>query len=109
MNIQCPKVDIYSRLERYIGAKNVNKLRTVCDKIQVWLRNRLISAGLEPILSHTEKACIASYYRLFPTNNEIKIIKLLSVLLAWVLGPIWANKTSFNLIIFILIASESYL
>ena len=26
----------------------------------VWLRNRLNSAGLEPVLSHTEKACIVS-------------------------------------------------
>ena len=30
----------------------------------VWLRSRLISAGLEPVLSHNEKSCIASYYRL---------------------------------------------
>ena len=26
-----------------------------------WLRNQLISAGLEPVLSHTEKSCIVSY------------------------------------------------
>ena len=31
----------------------------------VWLRNRLLSAGLEPVLSQTEKACIASNYRQF--------------------------------------------
>ena len=31
----------------------------------VWLRNRLISAGLEPVTSNTEKSCIASYYRQF--------------------------------------------
>ena len=29
------------------------------------LRNRLISGGLQPVLSHTEKLCIASYYILF--------------------------------------------
>ena len=31
----------------------------------VWLQNRLISTGLEPVLSHTEKSCIASYYKQF--------------------------------------------
>ena len=31
----------------------------------------LMTAGLEPVLSHTEKSCIASYYRKFSTNiNE---------------------------------------
>ncbi len=44
--------------------------------IPVWLRNRLLSAGLEPVLSQTEKACIASNYRQFSTNIKIKIIKL---------------------------------
>ena len=29
----------------------------------VWLQNRLISAGLEPVLIHTERSCIASYFR----------------------------------------------
>ena len=38
--------------------------------IPVWLRNRLISAGLEPVPSHTEKACIASYYRQFSTKDH---------------------------------------
>ena len=36
--------------------------------ISVWLRNRIISAGLESGLSHTEKSCKASYYRQFSTN-----------------------------------------
>ena len=35
-----------------------------------WLRNQLISAGLEPVLSHAEK----SYYRQFSKNIKIKII-----------------------------------
>ena len=39
-----------------------------------WLPNRLISAGLEPVLSHTEKSFIVSYYRQFSTNNKMKII-----------------------------------
>ena len=48
----------------------------------VWLRNRLLSAGLEPVLSQTEKACIASNYRQFSTNIKINIIKLIPVLSA---------------------------
>ena len=47
----------------------------------VWLRNRLTSAGLELVLSYTEKSYIASYYRHFFTNVKIKIIKLKLVLL----------------------------
>ncbi len=37
----------------------------------VWLRNRLLSAGKEPVLSQTEKSCIAS-------NNFLRILKLKS-------------------------------
>ena len=33
----------------------------VCWLQIFWLQNRLISAGLEPSLSQTEKLCIASY------------------------------------------------
>ena len=41
-------------------------------------RNRLISGGLEPVLSYTEKLCLASYYIQFSTkmkmyNHKIKI------------------------------------
>ena len=39
----------------------------------------IISAGLEPVLSHTEKSCIATYYRQFLT-------RLIPVLLAWSFG-----------------------
>ena len=35
------------------------------------LQNRLISAGLEPVLSHTD-SCIASYDRQFSMNIKIK-------------------------------------
>ena len=34
----------------------------------IWLQNRFISVKLEPVLSHTEKSCIALYYRQFSTN-----------------------------------------
>ena len=47
--------------------------------IAVWLRNLLISAGLEQVLSHTEKSCIASYNKQFSRNIKTKIIKLISV------------------------------
>ena len=41
-----------------------------------WLGNRFISVGLKPVLSHTKKSCISSYYRYFITN--IKNISLIS-------------------------------
>ena len=37
-----------------------------------WLRNQLTTVCLEQVLCHTEKSCIASYYRQFSTNNRIK-------------------------------------
>ena len=33
-----------------------------CILIPVSLQNRLSSSGLEPVLSYTEKLCIASFY-----------------------------------------------
>ncbi len=62
--------------------------------IPVWLRNRLISTGLEPVLSHTKKSCIASNYRQFSTNIKIP------VLFSPGFRYLWYNKTGFNLIIF---------
>ncbi len=44
------------------------------NNFQVWLWNRLLSAGLEPVLSQTEKSCIASDYRQFSTNIIIFIL-----------------------------------
>ena len=41
--------------------------------LAVWFRNRLTIAGLEPVLNHTEKSCIATYYKQFSTNIKIKI------------------------------------
>ena len=43
-------------------------------------------AGLKPVLGHTEKPCIVSYYRQFSMNNKIKIMKSLPVYLAQTLG-----------------------
>ena len=38
--------------------------------LPVWLRNRFITTGLELVLSHTEKLCIASHYRQFSTKKS---------------------------------------
>ena len=38
-----------------------------------WLRNRLISAGLDPVPSHNEKSHIALYYRYEYRNNDDNI------------------------------------
>ena len=67
----------------------MSKLKTF---FPVWLRNRLLSAGLEPVLWYTEKLCIPLYYRQFSTNIIIKIIKLITVLLALDWAPS-GNKT----------------
>ena len=50
------------------------------NKFPVSLGNRLMSAVLEPVLSHTEKSCLVSYYRQFSTNIKIIVIKLIPVL-----------------------------
>ena len=47
-----------------------------------------------------QKSCITSYYRQFPTNIKINIIKLMPVLVARVLGLLGANETSFDQSIF---------
>ena len=36
------------------------------------IKNRIISTELEPVLSQTEKSCIASYYKQLFTNIKIK-------------------------------------
>ena len=59
----------------------------------VWLRNRLISAGKEPVISHTEPKF---YCRQFSTNIQMKFKPVL-LTMAYVLTGL---KTGFNLIIF---------
>ena len=64
----------------------------------VLLRSRLLSAGLEPVLSQTEKLCIESIYRQFSTNIKIKkiIINLLVSVLCFhylrknIFGPLYS-------------------
>ena len=40
-------------------------LRYILNIYIPWIRNRLISAALEPVLSRTKNSFIASYYSLF--------------------------------------------
>ena len=61
---------------------------------QVWLLNRLLSAGLEPVLSQTEKSCIASNYRQLSADIKMKNFKI---------------KSSINLVICNLIFVENWL
>ena len=76
----------------------------------VWLRKRLISAVLEPVLSHTEKSCITSYYRQFSTNYK-KNHKINNRFVEESLRYLGANYTGFILIlqVFILTSVESCL
>ena len=56
------------------------------------IRNWLISAELIPVLNHTEKSRISSYYKQFSTDIEIKIIKLIPVLMAQDFGRSYKKK-----------------
>ena len=82
--------------------KKLLSLSFICQKIYsgktifflVWLRNQLISAGLELGLSQTEKSCIDLIIDNFPRimNKKHKI----NTNFFWPLG---ANKTGLNIII----------
>ena len=73
------------------------------------LKPQYIHTGLEPVLSHIEKSCIASYYRQFfikKNQNEKHKTKIRFISPGlWTRGD---DKTSFNVII-ILISAESCL
>ena len=56
------------------------------NSFPVWLRNRLISGGLEPVLSNTEKLCIASYYIQFSMNIKMNHHKINTSLIARAFG-----------------------
>ena len=66
----------------------------------VWLRNRLLSAGLKPVLSQTEQSCIASNSRQFLYEYQNKTQKINTSLVSPGRRPHGANKTGFNLKIF---------
>ena len=64
--------DIVKTVETIISKKTVFKETVMqVNIISVWLSNRSISVGLEPVLSHTDKLCIASFYIQFSTNIKM--------------------------------------
>ena len=65
----------------------INVIGLTLSKLGVLLKGNRVILGLEPVLTHTDKSCIASYYRQFSTNIRIKIIKLIHVLLDRTFGP----------------------
>ena len=86
------EADKYLREERVVNYYNLfypryymNTYQT-CYKLTfqksilfpVWLRNRLISARLEPVLSHTETLCITSHYIQFSTNIKMYNYKIIT-------------------------------
>ena len=81
--------DLYSKEAAEIVNKKFHENSNIPGKKII-----LFSADLEPVLSHTEKSCIALYYRQFSADVKIESIP---VLLALTFGP---NKTGLNLIIF---------
>ena len=60
-------------IKRILFHQNIFSIFQVLEiHLPVWLRKRLISGGLEPVLSHTEKSCISSNYRQFPQILKYK-------------------------------------
>ena len=55
-------------------------------RFPVWLLSRLISAGLEPVLSHNEKNMYCIVLQTIFTNIKMQMIKLMPVLLTQHLG-----------------------
>ena len=63
------------------------KISALLTLFPVCLRNLLITGGLEPVLSNTQKSCIASM--------KIKI-KIIPVVLAQTFGPMGLTKLYLN-------------
>ena len=85
-------------LWRPVGSHDDNFLRSSQGRehnFQYGFKTDLVvSAGLELVLDHTKKLCIASFYRQCSTKIDIKIVKIPVSLGLWPLG---ANKTGFNI------------
>ena len=76
---------------------------TTADKIfPVSLRNRLISGGLEPVLSPTEKLCLASFYIQFSTTIKCTIIRFKTRCFSQCLLQLGAKKELVVILLFIL-------
>ena len=67
-----------------------------------WIRNRLLSAGLGLILSHTEKS-------LYQTQLSPKIIKSLPILIVWAYSASWLTKLVLILKFFVSVSAKSCL
>ena len=81
--VQLPRaIGQLSSLQYLSVGENYLSFLPEVNTFPVSLRNRKISGGLEPVLRHTEKICIASYYIQFSTN--IKMYK--PILLARAFG-----------------------
>ena len=63
----------------------------------VLLQNRLISARLKPVLSHTQKSYIVSYYSQFSTNSKMKNQNINVNFVSLGLRPLRAHKTGIDL------------
>ena len=67
------KADLIGKSDPYAVIKHGSqKYTTKVIFIPIWLRNRLISAGLELVTVMLKKTCIASYYKKYSVNVKIK-------------------------------------
>ena len=81
----------------------INVIGLTLSKLGVLLKGNRVILGLEPVLTHTEKSCIASYYRKLSTNIKIIIIENTNTsFVSLGMKPLEDNKTEFNLIIYYL-------
>ena len=55
----------------YIWRTSFNSGRVFINIFLVFIRIRLISGGLEPVLIHANKLCLAPYYKQFITNIKM--------------------------------------
>ena len=69
------------------------KISALLTLFPVCLKNLLITGGLEPVLSNTEKSCKASIYSKFSMKIKIKIIP---VVLAQSFCPMGLTKLDLN-------------
>ena len=77
--------------------------------LYVWLRNRSKSAGLKPVLSHTEKSCTVSYYIQFSTNIKMYKHNIKTSFIIPCLPHLGANNTGLIFYLYIFISTESCL
>ena len=74
MNMDMVMVDIFMTQFLEMSGKCL-----IIHIFPIMLQNQTIFAGLEVVLSSTEKSCITSYYRQLSTKIKMKFIKLIPV------------------------------